>query len=125
MQRLTDEQYERLDAFEGTPRILCMGGAGTGKTFIAAEMARRHAAAGDRVLMTCASPVLAAYLRARLSSFGIDVMPLEQALGELPQGEPYDVLLLDEAQDVLDLEVLFAFDACSARARARHLADVL
>jgi len=60
MQSLTDEQYERLDVFEGTPRIVCMGGAGTGKTFIAAEMARRHAASGARVLVTCASPVLAA-----------------------------------------------------------------
>ena len=44
MQRLTNEQYERLDAFESTPGSCVFGGAGTGKTFIAPEMARRHAA---------------------------------------------------------------------------------
>ncbi len=43
MVRLTDEQYARLDLISDEPRVICSGGAGTGKTFLAAEVARRQA----------------------------------------------------------------------------------
>ena len=48
--RLTDEQYARLDLISEAPRVLCNGGAGTGKTFLAAEVARRQGLTGRRVL---------------------------------------------------------------------------
>ena len=43
MVRLTDQQYARLDLISDEPRVICSGGAGTGKTFLAAEVARRQA----------------------------------------------------------------------------------
>ena len=110
MERLTDEQYERLDAFEATPRMVCLGGAGTGKTFIASEMARRHAALGERVLLGCSSSNLAAFLRARLRADLVDVRTVDDALSLEPSAEPYDVLILDEAQDVLDADTLLELD---------------
>ena len=110
MERLTDEQYERLDAFEATPRMVCLGGAGTGKTFVAAEMARRHAASGEKVLLTCGSSNLAAFLRGRLPVDGIDVLTVDEAVGRDCSLDPCDVLILDEAQDVLNTEALLELD---------------
>ncbi len=104
MEELTEEQYHQLDLVEGSNRVLCSGGAGTGKSFLAAEVARRDAARGSRVLLTCRSPFLATFLRQRLTLPNIDVAPLHEALGR--DVEPYDVLVVDEAQDVLDFDTL-------------------
>ena len=46
--RLTEEQYDRLEELEDNPRCLFEGAAGTGKTLLAVEFARRRARAGDR-----------------------------------------------------------------------------
>ena len=46
---LSEEQYDRLDELEDNPRCLFEGAAGTGKTLLAVEYARRRARAGDRV----------------------------------------------------------------------------
>jgi hypothetical protein len=104
MESLTEEEYHQLDLVENSDRVLCAGGAGTGKTFLAAEVARRDAARGGRVLLTCRSPVLASFLADRLAGATVDVVPLEKALDD--KTDPYDVLVLDEAQDVLDFESL-------------------
>ena len=50
---LTGEQYDRLDELEDNPRCLFEGAAGTGRTLLAVEFARRRARAGDRVLFVC------------------------------------------------------------------------
>jgi hypothetical protein len=106
MERLTDEQYRQLDFIEDSPRLLCEGGAGTGKTFLAVEIARRSAARGSRVLVTCWSPVLAAFIRPRVPE-SVDVVPWDDLSA---QAGPYDFLVLDEAQDVLTMEGLTALD---------------
>lgn len=104
METLTEEQYYQLDLVEESDRVLCTGGAGTGKTFLAVEVARRDAAKGARVLLTCKSPVLASYLGERVTEEEIDVIALDVAVEKTQV--PYDVLVLDEAQDVLDFESL-------------------
>lgn len=144
-ERLTDEQYDRLDMIEDSPRILVSGGAGTGKTFLAMETARREARQGRRVLMVCLSPLLARFLAAQIkdgrivvqSIHGLMLQVVGQA-GKMPDGYTlgmeltnpwfrqqlvprfeivtrnvteegrYDVLVLDEAQDVLNVEYLTA-----------------
>lgn len=107
MERLTRAQYGVLDAVERAPRILCEGGAGTGKTFLAAETARRHAARGQQVLLACASLTLAAFLRSRLAGSGIDV---RVAPGDLPLVAEYDVLVVDEGQDLCSIASLDRLD---------------
>jgi hypothetical protein len=104
MERLTEEQYRQLDLVEDSDRVVCAGGAGTGKTFLAAEIARRDAAHGRRVLLTCKSRILACFLRDRLRGRdNIEVLAYSDTLGITRQ---YDVLIVDEAQDLLDFENL-------------------
>jgi len=51
--RITTEQYVVLDGLADNERVVVRGGAGTGKTFLAVEEARRLAAAGSKVLLCC------------------------------------------------------------------------
>jgi hypothetical protein len=60
---LTEEQYQVLDGFETHKRLAIAGGAGTGKTLLALEKARRLAAGGLNVLLTCYNRPLADFLR--------------------------------------------------------------
>ena len=69
--KLTEEQYDVLEALEDNERLLIKGLAGTGKTFIAVEAARRAARAGNRVLLLCFNRLLAGWLTSVLKEFSI------------------------------------------------------
>jgi hypothetical protein len=62
-QRLTEAQAMILDATTALNRVEVRGGAGSGKTWMALEQARRLSRAGKRVALLCYSRGLAAYLR--------------------------------------------------------------
>lgn len=106
MTALTAEQYNRLDIIAENPRILCRGGAGTGKTFLAIEVAKRHMDEGKQVLFVCRSPVLAGFVRLRIPA-AIAVSAFEQLVTDCR----YDVLVVDEAQDLLNMANLLVLDA--------------
>ncbi len=59
---LTDHQGVILDAIRLLNRVEVRGGAGSGKTFLAMEQARRLAQRGQRVALVCYSHGLASYL---------------------------------------------------------------
>lgn len=59
---LTEEQFNVLDLLGREPRVLVTGGAGTGKTLLAVELARRLSERGLRTLVTTASADLADWL---------------------------------------------------------------
>ena len=61
--RLTEDQKFTLDMLGAHRRAAIEGGAGTGKTVLAAEKARRLATTGARVLLLCFNRPLAAHLR--------------------------------------------------------------
>jgi hypothetical protein len=104
---LTNSQMLFLSWFQRDQRIICEGGAGTGKTFLALEYARRQAAAGRSVLVTCAGPVLARYLAGRVKEPGVAV----KVHAELADSsDSFDVVVVDEAQDVLDMDGLSDVD---------------
>lgn len=106
---LTREQYAYLDAASDNPRVLCIGGAGTGKTFLALEVARRDASTGRAVLLTCRSAALSAFLRKRLNGeAGVSIVPAER-LPEFDKAE-FDTAVVDEGQDLLTLPFLTALD---------------
>jgi superfamily II DNA or RNA helicase len=67
--RLTENQYEILDNLDGNQRLLITGGAGTGKTLLAIEAAKRLSAQGLRVLVTCFNQPLGVHLAGRLVRF--------------------------------------------------------
>lgn len=63
---LTQQQYQILTAIEAIPKAAISGGAGTGKTILAMEEAKRCADAGMRVLLTCFNKPLAMHIRRQL-----------------------------------------------------------
>ncbi len=69
--RLTREQFSVLDMFKDNDRCLIRGGAGTGKTVLALEDARRSGSRGERTLLLCFNRPLAESLRSTLAAEGI------------------------------------------------------
>jgi hypothetical protein len=144
--RLTDEQFERLDNLAENPRCLFEGAAGTGKTMLAVEYARRSAAEGKRTLLICFNRLLGDWLQRRAVDFGLgqvltagsffrqvretitkssfevdflreerqglsdklfrEVYPYYGQLAIEERDQPFDVLVMDEAQDLLQPGVI-------------------
>jgi hypothetical protein len=78
---------------------------------LAAEMARRDVGRGlGRVLLTCESPILAAFLGGRVRVPGIDVMTVQDARRVAVRKGPWDVVVLDEAQDIFTDDGLDVLD---------------
>jgi DNA polymerase III delta prime subunit len=134
VRKYTEEQFIALDAMHTNPRVFFSGPAGTGKTLVAIECARRAVAEGQRCLFLCFNRLLGRWLQDQLSPLGdlvtvstfhsflltLTGMPPnadgqgaqfwqeqlpEKAIEVLIQGEtpiePFDVLIVDEAQDLL------------------------
>lgn len=142
----TDEQVEIFTAQLENPRMLVTGGAGTGKTILASELAKKAAAEKKRVLFLTYNKNIASKisvdLRSDPNSDFIHVAYfhnlLESISGSLPDDDqgttvyyettlperflaavradsdllkPYDVLVVDEGQDLLRLTYCECFDA--------------
>ncbi len=61
LEQMTRDQSRTLDALSGVRRMRVVGGAGSGKTWLALEQARRRARAGERVALLCYSRGLGRY----------------------------------------------------------------
>ncbi len=68
--RLTEEQCRLLDFLRNQKQALIQGYAGTGKTQLAVEKARRLAAEGKKVLLMCFNSPLARYLESVVGDEG-------------------------------------------------------
>lgn len=64
---LTEAQYNYLDIAEQNERLIVEGAAGTGKTVLAIEHARREASAKRKTLLLCFNRVLASWLGRQFS----------------------------------------------------------
>lgn len=64
MNQLLKEQYRLLDFLEEQPSAVINGAAGTGKTMIAVEKARRNSVNGEKVLFLCYNRLLCEHLNA-------------------------------------------------------------
>ena len=130
---LTERQTVLLSATRSLPRVRFVGGAGSGKTWLAVEKAKRLSRAGKRVGLFCynkglgmhlqqqvdrwrqAKPAFTGEFHEYVKSLGIpdgsgqdyfDVdMPLQLAeLGAtLPENQKFDAVVVDEAQDFAPL----------------------
>ncbi|NNG82709.1 NERD domain-containing protein/DEAD/DEAH box helicase [Acinetobacter sp. ANC 5378] len=128
--RFTGEQIEAIDAIINNPRVIFNGSAGTGKTFIAIEVALRKAIEGEKVLFITFNKLINQYISKKLdgqkniSVFTIDKLffnffkkirsdiskeEAENIILDFNFEDKYDFLIVDEAQDILrnELNLLF------------------
>ncbi|MFC9614382.1 NERD domain-containing protein [Streptomyces sp. NPDC056938] len=105
--RATEGQARVLAALCRNPRMLVFGGAGTGKSLVLAEGAKQEADAGKSVLITFHSPALVDFFGPRIEDRNIDLLPFADLTG----GKQYDVVFVDEAQDLMNAEGMDALDA--------------
>lgn len=63
LKKYTEEQFVALDAMAANPRVAFEGPAGTGKTMLAIEAARRAASEDRRVLLLCFNRILGRWLQ--------------------------------------------------------------
>lgn len=147
IENLTPQQFHILNAFEDLRRVAISGGAGTGKTVLACEDARRLAASGLRTLLTCGSAHLSEHIRVVLRDSGVEVETFAELAGRLgkeagiqtgdvmrPEQAPdivfdslasrpdlaYDAVVVDEAQDFTPTTWV-AIDALANRTEASKL----
>ena len=109
---LTEDQLLWVDVVEANPRVLCSGGAGTGKTFLAMELARRWTSIGLNVALVCKSPWLKSFLQSQFTMPGLTVSTVEGlAVAKRRQGlESFDAIIIDEGQDLLDIDNIDKID---------------
>ncbi len=119
-------QLALLDCIYDNDRMLVSGVAGSGKTVLAAELARRWSAEGQRVLYVCYTKALARWLASALSGTDVHVAPVREYAHQLlaATGQPineagegfwddlpwraaelvdentWDAVLVDEGQDL-------------------------
>ena len=139
---LTEEQYARLDELEANPRCLFEGAAGTGKTLLALEYARRAARSGSKVLLVCFNRLLGDWLGKQIEDLDVtagtwhaiarrlilkssvvgefirkerdalqnrdlrrlfnDLYPLYGGIAMEEIDSPFDEVVIDEAQDLVN-----------------------
>ena len=112
IKRLTESQMTFVDSIELNKRVICTGGAGTGKTFLAVEVARRWTAEGGEVALVCSSPWLMNYLKAKFVIPGLTVCTVQGLSNSARRAgvDTFDALIIDEGQDLLSMELLATLD---------------
>lgn len=108
--QFTTEQYEKLDAISENQRILVVGGAGTGKTFVAAACARYEVAEGRSVLILTRSNYLASFLANQGFPDGVTIAAIDEIPKFVDERRTWDVLIVDEGQDLCSLECIDLLD---------------
>ena len=113
MVSLTQGQYMIVDAADESQRILCSGGAGTGKSLVAMEVARREANKGKRVAFISSGALFGAYVKETLAPSGVTFVELKPSGRKLllNKGETFDCIIVDEAQDMMNWGLLDVFSA--------------
>lgn len=112
--RATAGQARYLEGLNRTSRLVVLGGAGTGKSLALAEGAKQEADQGRSVLITFRSPGLAPYFKTLVAGRGIEVV----AFDDLAANKTYDVVFVDEAQDLMSAEAMDLLDILIAGGRA-------
>ena len=112
--RATDGQARVLASLARNQRKLILGGAGTGKSLVLVEGAKQEANAGRSVLITFHSPALLKFFVPRIVGQGIDIVPFSELTGD----RAYDVVFVDEAQDLMTADQMDRLDTVIASGRA-------
>jgi hypothetical protein len=110
--KLTNDQYMYLDIVAANKRVLCSGGAGTGKTFLAAELARRMASNDKIIGFICKSNWLKRYLETRIQNEFVIISTINSAKLNMRRSgiDNYDILIIDEGQDLFNFDDIDILD---------------
>ena len=142
----TNEQYLALDALEFNERLLFSGPAGTGKTFLALETARRSVLSEKKTLLICFNRLLAQWLDIQTKTLQttyqqflttgtlhkilktlaqpmtapdysheywnmkLPKIVVDKILNNIISAPQYDMIIIDEAQDLLKENFLDVID---------------
>ena len=132
--RLTNEQSVLLDYIAEQRYAAIQGAAGTGKTMIAQMAAERFGKQGHKVLFLCYNTFLYRHLRYNNPKENVDYYNADTFVAEFCREEagsvenrvhayemididtfPYDDIIIDEAQDLGNEEILFFKKLCERR----------
>ena len=130
IKKYTEQQLAIFDSHRNHDRIVVKGGAGTGKTIIAIESAKRLAFNKNKVLLTCFNKQLGLWLKSQFSNEELDyitvgnihsvvyslldneISSIDTFKDEAPYKilklvekgdfEYFDSIIVDEAQDLID-----------------------
>ena len=96
---LTEDQYRFLDYMESAPRVLGIGGAGCGKTFLAVECLRREMPRNP--ILVTGTQSLAAHLREMNVPDRSRILSFAEAKAKIGTLEGrYETLIVDEGQQI-------------------------
>lgn len=112
--RATAGQARVLAALARNQRVLVFGGAGTGKLLVLVEAAKQEADQGRSVLITFRSPGLIQFFTPHIADLDVDLVPFD----ELARIDPHDVVLVDEAQDLMTADAMDKINAVINGGRA-------
>lgn len=132
---LTDDQYILLEGLSENDRVLVSGVAGSGKTLLAMEQARRMTWAGKEVLYICFNKNISSYINFLFEKEDLDIKVctfhsilaneveeygvlsedyfdriLPERFLDRPQIKVYDYLIIDEGQDLFKKAYLPCFN---------------
>ena len=134
---MTEEQYDVLSSLSDNDRLLIRGMAGSGKTLLAMEQVRRAYWEGKSVLFLCFNSAIARYVKFKFDHETVDVTvstihalmqkecetepaddypsdyfskTLPEAFLSLPAVSNYDLVVIDEAQDLLSTKYMPCID---------------
>ena len=132
MLRLTEEQYDVLHSIDENKRALVYGAAGTGKSLLAVEKLKQNMCRGKNVAYICFNKNMASYVAQNIElSEGSFVGTYHAFMGkyisdahemnleelndkfisqDVKPEEKYDLLIIDEGQDILAVSTLKCLD---------------
>lgn len=125
----TEEQYDVLDRLSENERCLIKGPAGTGKTLLGLEFARRSTVGGARTLFVCYNRMLGDWIREQATGLDrITCGSFYRCLRELILASPFREEFLEQARSCTDQELyneVFPFYGDLAGSQANAPFDVL
>ena len=112
---MTDEQIDFFKGCETNKRIVCTGGAGTGKTFLVRSSAINEAEDGAKVLVTAKHQIFISYLKKQFEKFqenqNISIIPFDGIKKKIDEYKLFfDCIVVDESQDVMNFEDIDILD---------------
>tara|TARA_Y100000590_G_scaffold469259_1_gene655843 strand:- start:2099 stop:3790 length:1692 start_codon:yes stop_codon:yes gene_type:complete len=106
MQKLTEEQYEKIDFIQEFPRVMIEGGAGTGKTTLAVKALREEHARGKKTIFLSRSSIFNGFIKSNIKEEGIAAAHLGELEKYIEEEVKFDSCIMDEGQDLCDFKSL-------------------